>query len=239
MEVVRRGVRGDAALMAQMLLNDRLRELPERNGRPLVMLQEDGIFGEKSDGALRDWLARGLRVSKAPVIDGSVWGALGLRVEIDHRVPLVGQRHGGLCWQAAAEMLLGGQVTAGPGRASYDQRNALHATLKNLMAFGDSYGWRYIPPTTDAAAFASMLRQRPIWVAGNGIAGNGHAFGHAVVVSGMWGDGNSDGSSALLRIHDPWPGPGGRIFRTRFFSPAGIRLPGGAWFRPQAMLLPS
>ncbi|MBI3684195.1 MAG: hypothetical protein HY235_27795 [Acidobacteria bacterium] len=239
METVRRGSRGTAALMAQMLLNDRIRELPEQNGRPHQPLKEDGIFGEKSEKALLDFFSRGLRFSRQPVIDADTWRRLGLKVDIDHRVPLVGQKRGGLCWEAAAEMILGGRVSAGPGLASLDRRGALQADMANLKSFGDSYRWRYTAPTIDAAAFADLIHSRPIWVAGQGAAVNGQSFGHAVVVSGMWGDGDPNGSTALLRIHDPWPGPGGRIYSTRFFSMAGIRLPGGVWFRPQAMLIPN
>jgi hypothetical protein len=237
MEIVRRGRRGIAALMAQMLLNDRIRELPEQNGRPNQMLKEDGIFGEKSERAMRDYFSRGLRISHQPLIDSPTWFHLGLKVDIDHHVPLVGQKRGGLCWEAAAEMILGGRVSAGPGLASYDKRGALNPDLANLKAFGDSYHWLYAAPTVNAVVFASLLRHRPIWIAGQGAAGNGRMFGHAIVVSGMWGDGDPNGSTALLRIHDPWPGPSGRIYHTRFFSAAGIELPGRIWFRPQAMLI--
>ena len=129
-------------------------------------------------------------------------------------------------------------MTAGPGFADRDKRGALEPDLQNLKRFGDSYRWRFALPTLNAALFAGLLRKRPIWIAGQGAAGNGKVFGHAVVVSGMWGDGNPDGSTTLLRIHDPWPGPGGRVYSVAFFSSAGSRLPGGIWYRPLAMLIP-
>jgi hypothetical protein len=59
---------------------------------------------------------------------------------------------------------------------------------------------------------------RPVWIAGQGAAANGKRYGHAVVVSGMWGDGDAHGSTTLLRIHDPWPGPRGRVYDTYFFG---------------------
>lgn len=239
MENVKRGSRGTAALMAQMLLNDRIRELGDRNGRPVQPLVEDGIFGEKSEKALLDYFARGLRISHQAMIDADTWRRMGLKVEIDHKVRLIGQRHGGLCWQAAAEMVLGGQVIAGPGYAERDKRGALKAGLENLKLFGESYHWRFALPTLSAALFADLVRRRPIWIAGQGAAGHGQVFGHAIVVSGMWGDGDPNGTTALLRIHDPWPGPVGRVYSAAFFSSAGTRLPGGVWFRPQAMLIPN
>lgn len=239
MEVVKRGSRGTAALMAQMLLNCRLRELGDRNGRPVEVLAEDGVFGEKSERALRDFIERGMRISRPPLIDAGVWRRLGLQLEIDHRVPLIGQKHGGLCWQAAAEMVLGGRVTAGPGFAMRDPRGALKPDMENLKLFADSYRWRPLQPTTNVRAFADLLRQRPIWLAGQGTALSGRQLGHAVVVSGMWSDGDPTGTTTLLRFHDPYPGPAGRIYSVAFFSPAGVRLPGGIWFRPQILLVPN
>ena len=238
MEVVKRGSRGSCALMAQMLLNNRIRELGDRLGKPVPPLVEDGVFGEKSEKALIDFLDRGLRVSHRPVIDDVIWRRIGLTVEIDHKVRLIGQSHGGLCWQAAAEMVLGGQVTVGPGSADTDKRGALQPDLENLQRFAESYGWRFSLPTLNAVAFAALARQSPIWIAGQGVAGNGHAYGHAIVVSGMWSDGDPTGSTTLLRVHDPWPGPVGRIYHVAYFSVAGARLPGGIWFRPHAMLIP-
>lgn len=239
MDVVKRGSRGTAALMAQMLLNCRLRELGERNGRPLEVLAEDGVFGPKSELALRDFIERGMRISRPPVIDGAVWRSLGLKLEIDHRVPLIGQKGGGLCWQAAAEMVMGGQVTAGPGHAARDKRGALKADMENLIRFAESYRWRPVQPTTNVAVFAGLLRRRPIWMAGQGTALSGRQLGHAVVVSGMWSDGDPTGTTTLLRFHDPYPGPVGRIYSVAFFSPAGVRLPGGIWFKPQVLLQPN
>lgn len=239
MDVVKRGSRGTAALMAQMLLNCRLRELGDRNGRPVDALAEDGVFGEKSERALRDFIERGMRVSRPPVIDGGVWRSLGLKLEIDHRAPLIGQKGGGLCWQAAAEMVLGGNVTAGPGSALRDARGALKPDMENLRRFAESYRWRPLQPTTNVAVFASLLRRRPIWMAGQWTALNGRQWGHAVVVSGMWSDGDPTGTTTLLRFHDPYPGPVGRVYNVAFFSAAGVRLPGGIWFRPQILLMPN
>ncbi len=239
MEVVKRGSRGTAALMAQMLLNCRLRELGDRNGKPVEVLAEDGVFGEKSERALRDFFERGLRVSRPPLIDAGVWRGLGLQLEIDHRVPLIGQKQSGLCWQAAAEMVLGGRVTVGPGLAARSPRGALQPDMENLKRFAESYRWRALPPTTNVRVFAELLRRRPIWLAGQGTAASGRQLGHAVVVSGMWSDGDPTGTTTLLRFHDPYPGPVGRIYSVAFFSAAGVQLPGRIWFRPQAMLLPN
>lgn len=239
MEIVQRGSRGIAARMAQMLLNDRNRELPDDRGLVPADLAEDGAFGPKSERALVHFLQRGLRVSRAPVIDPFVWNALGLRVDIDHRLPLVAQPVGGQCWSAAAAMILGGPMSVHPGLAKFDRRGALDPSPANLRIFGESLGWRSVPTTTDAAVFASALRQRPMWVAGQGQAANGRRLGHAVVVSGMWGDGRPDGSTALLRFHDPWPPGHGRIYAVRFFSVAGTQLPGGIWFRPDVFLSPA
>jgi len=237
METVRQGSHGTAARMAQMLLNDRLMELPEEGGKPFVPLVTDGIFGPKSTKALTTFIARGAQVSHLPVIDDGLWRALGLVVAIDHRVVLVGQPHAGECWSAAAAMILGAPMSVHPGGASLTDKGRLVPDLQNLRRFGESLGWQSVPPTQNASAFAGYLQRGPVWIAGQGAAANGKRYGHAVVVSGMWGDGDAHGSTTLLRIHDPWPGPRGRVYDTYFFGPQGIRLPGGVWFRPDAVMV--
>ena len=239
MEVIRRGQHGTAAKLAQLLLNDRLSELIEVNGKPFVPLQTDGIFGPKSEKALIDFIARVMQVSRPPVIDDDVWRRLGLKIEIDHRVPLVGQPLGGLCWSAAAAMILGGPMSVSPGGATLGKRDSLEPSLENVAVFGESLGWRLLNQSTqNLATFVDLLRRKPLWMAGQGTAASGRRYGHAIVVSGLWSDGDSNGSSTLLRIHDPWPGPKGRIFDTWFFGPLGIRLPGNTWFKPETILVP-
>lgn len=238
METVKRGSRGLAARMAQMLLNDRINELPDGGGNNWVPLSTDGIFGPKSEKALMLFLSQAYQMSRMPLIDGEVWRKLGLKTEIDHRVTLVGQPAGGLCWSSAAAMVLGGPMSVSPGAANLTQRNSLEPSLANLQVFAQSLDWRMVPPTQNVAAFATLIRRSPVWVAGQGTSANGRRYGHAVVVSGMWSDGDPAGSSTLLRIHDPWPTPRGRIFDTLFFGPVGICLPGGVWLRPDAMLVP-
>jgi hypothetical protein len=239
MELVRRGSQGMAARMAQMLLNNRIAELPEQRGQPLQLLDTDGIFGDKSEAALKDFLARGAGISHAPIIDAQVWRQLGLKVELDHKVPLVGQAIGGQCWSAAAAMILGGPMSVTSGRAAFEKRGALKPDLSNMKDFADSLGWRAVMPTTNAVLFAEMMRRRPVWVAGQGQAGNGHIYGHAIVVSALWGDGDPSGTTTLMRINDPWPPGRGQIYDAYFFSNAGTRLPSGIWFRPNVILIPS
>lgn len=239
MELVKRGSHGTAARMAQLLLNDRLAELVEVGGRPFVPLQTDGIFGPKSERALVDFIARVMQMSRPPVVDADVWRRLGLQVEIDHRVPLVGQPIGGLCWSSAAAMILGGPMSVSPGQAQLNGRHALEPSLENVELFGQSLGWRLLTQSTyDLTLFTQLLRRTPLWMAGQGAGAHGRRYGHALVVSGLWSDGDRNGSSTLLRIHDPWPGPHGRIYDTWYFGPMGIRLPNNIWFRPETILVP-
>jgi hypothetical protein len=239
MEIVKRGSRGDAALMAQMLLNDRLIELGEGElGGYFDPLVTDGIFGKKSEALLVAVIAAKERMSLPPVIDARMWKALGLKIEFEHRITLVGQYKGGMCWNAAAAMILGGPMSVTSGGALLGKRQTLQPGEDNIRTFADALGWRIVPPPLPFPVFVAKLRAAPLWMAGEASFGRTTA-GHAMVVSGLWSDGDPSGGTTLLRIHDPWPGPRGRIYRTLFFSQKGIKLPGNTWFKPHTFLTPA
>jgi hypothetical protein len=57
------------------------------------------------------------------------------------------------------------------------------------------------PQSYTVDGFRALLEQRgPLWV---GVL-TGSGSGHAVVVTGMWSDGNPDGSDTCVRVVDPW-----------------------------------
>ncbi|HJQ31286.1 MAG TPA: papain-like cysteine protease family protein, partial [Pyrinomonadaceae bacterium] len=130
-------------------------------------------------------------------------------------VQLVPQLTGGSCWAAAAAMVVGwrdrvsidpAEVARGTGRwAEYtggllpDDRRAL-ANALGLVAE---------PPVGyTVSAFQRMLENNgPLWV---GVA---IPYGHAVTVTGIYGDGTPDGT--FVRINDPEPvGEGSQTTKT-------------------------
>ena len=58
--------------------------------------------------------------------------------------------------------------------------------------------------TWSVEGLASLLRRGPLWV------GGAQPSLHAVVIAGMWGDG--DAMTTCLLIYDPWPPGRGAIY---------------------------
>ena len=119
-------------------------------------------------------------------------------------VPLINQTHQTSCWAAAASMVCswrdGHPVnyndTARPGSV------ADYAALFGLVAEA--------PQSYRIDAFRQMLEQKgPLWLS-EAAPPNDPNFNpsspgyHAIVVTGMYGDNNPDGSTTFVRIQDPW-----------------------------------
>jgi V8-like Glu-specific endopeptidase len=119
-------------------------------------------------------------------------------------VPLINQTHDTSCWAAAASMVCSWRdgrivnLNDAPRPASV----ADYARYFNLVAEPlQSY---------TIGAFRQMLEQSgPLWLS-EAVSASDPSFDpsnpgyHAIVVTGLYGDGNSDGSDTFVRINDPW-----------------------------------
>ena len=127
-----------------------------------------------------------------------------------NEVPLVPQTTGMSCWAAAAAMLVGwreslavdpDELARGAGRWHEFQRGLHPVDVAALAA-----EWGLVMEQRDdiweVDQFRALLEQQgPLWV------GEASPGLHAIVVTGLFGDGTPDGTRA--RINDPWP-VGGR-----------------------------
>jgi D-alanyl-D-alanine dipeptidase len=129
------------------------------------------------------------------------------RTEFDvwNEVPLVPQLTGMSCWAAAAAMIIGWrdildadpeQVAAGAGRWS-EYRDGLRPL--DLEQFARAWGLVSQNKLDWSVAEMRALLQRhgPLWL------GEASPGLHSIVVTGMYGDGTTDGTH--VRINDPWP----------------------------------
>lgn len=135
---------------------------------------------------------------KAPVID------------INHNVRLFAQPTSMTCWSAAATMILGTNMSVGPGQAQLVQ-GGLGSQFENVEEFARAHGLRFhAPQSWTLKGLASLLERGPLWVAGR--VPSGHAF----VIGAMKGDGTAEGTE--LTIYDPWPPGVGKIVEISYLQ---------------------
>lgn len=195
MDTIRRGSRIPQVKLAQRLVNSGISPRPK--------LSEDGIFGLKTVAAVKQYQTS-RRLRSDGIVGRNTWRSLGVTIDISQRVILYGQPTNMTCWSAAATMLLGSNMSVGPGSANTGPRGGLLPSFSNVQSFADSYGLRMnAPQCWTTQGVANLLRRGPVWVAG------WVPTGHAVVYGGIHGDGAPDGT--LIVVYDPWPPGRGEI----------------------------
>lgn len=203
MQMLRLGHVGFTVELLQRLLNKAV----ARDGTGAALLDEDGRFGPKTDAAARAFQSRHRPLKVDGLVGRATWGALGLRHDVDHaRIRPFGQPNCMTCWTAAATMILGNQ-SVGPGSASLEPQGGLAGTIENVGKFAQGLGWRMLNHSPNATELIGLLRGTPLW-----LSGGGASWAHAVVLSGVWSDGDVSGDGTMFRIHDPWPVNVGRVY---------------------------
>jgi hypothetical protein len=234
MRTLRINSQGVEVFFLQRLLN----KAAARSGGRLRQISEDGIFGPReTDAAVRAFQAqtRSPQLSVNGIVDGHTWRALGLTVEIDHRVTLRAQTTDWSCWQAAATMISearGMRLSIGtsPQHMQYYLANGMdgHAAEAQLA---QELGWRPLNHSPGLSELIGLMRRTPIYVGGILTATGG---AHAVAFGGLYSDGQPDGT--VVKVYNPSPVGRGRIhqlFFDRMVSPLS-----GSPFVPFSFLAP-
>lgn len=133
-------------------------------------------------------------------------------------VELVPQLNGMSCWAASAAMVVGwrDRLSIDPAdiAGGLGDWKAYSAGLypKDHAALGDAWGLVKEPPQSySVEGFRRLLEQSgPLWI---GVA---VPSGHAVVVTGLSGDGTPAGT--IVRYHDPWPPDAGAAAQSKSFE---------------------
>ena len=177
--------------------------------RGLPALNEDSIFGQKTDAALRRFQARytgpGGRLVQDGVAGSATWRALKVNMEISHPLPRIGQNTGMTCWVVAGGLASGRMTSAIPGQAEFDPATdlgggGLGPSRANLALYAQSLGMRLlgdVPRNLDA--LAPHMYRGPIILVGDWVGGGKHA----VVGSGIFSAG--DPYLQMIRINNSLP----------------------------------
>lgn len=219
MDTLHRGSRGAETRLLQRLLNKAARA----DRITFIPLATDGFFGQHTDEALRAFQTRHHLTRTLGTADAATWRTLGAMIEILHPVALVGQPDETSCWAAAASMILGNMSPTiaashlGPGG------HGLSGEVEDHHAFAESLGWMMPMHSPGVGELIQLMRRTPLWV-----RGGGSDWAHAVVFSGIMGDGTAEGTA--VRIHDPWPPRQGRIYGSfldelHSMTTSGVRVP--------------
>lgn len=112
------------------------------------------------------------------------------------------------CWSAATTMILGSNMSVGPGSAQLSSSGGLKAydefgkpDDKNIMAFAASHELLiHWPQSWTAKGLAKVIVNGPVVMCGN------LPYLHAVVIGGISTDDTETGTT--LTVFDPWPAGG-------------------------------
>lgn len=214
MRVLRRGSSGLQVKFLQRLLN----KAESRAGISGTPLDEDGGFGALTENTLYQFQQRTFGLTPDNVVGPQTWRALGLQKAVEHNwVRMVPQRPGkaGTCWTAAASMIKGSLSVGSPGVPTDDA--GLPVDEKSLRTFSQGLGWEYLEYTPTLSTLINLVSRTPIWLTvifkySGRFAPD--SWGHTVVPSAVYTDGDPSGDGTLFRMHDPYPREKGRIFGT-------------------------
>ena len=213
MRTLRRGSRGiDVEFMQRLLVRADVREHADA-----PYFGSSGRFDEECDRAIRLFQRRHPGLVVDGIVGPQTWSALGLRSHREHPIQRYGQPTGMTCWSAAATMILGRNMSVGAGGATLCPTGGLDADHDNIEAFGRALGWRMPDHSPDVRELVGMLVASPLWI------GLQHASGrHAVVLRGVYSDGDPSAQGTMVRIRDPWPPGRGAVYGS-FANPVILR----------------
>jgi hypothetical protein len=214
MQVLRRGSSGLQVKFLQRLLN----KAESQAGISGTTLAEDGGFGTFTENALHKFQLRTPWLAADKTVGPQTWKALGLQKAVEHNwVRMVPQTpvKAGTCWSAAASMIKGPLSVGSQGVPTDD--DGMSADPDSLRTFAQGLGWDYLEYTPTLNTLINLVSRTPIWLA-VAFKYSGRfapdAWGHVVVPSAVYTDGDPSGDGTLFRMHDPYPRGKGRIFGT-------------------------
>ena len=215
MEVLQRGSNSPQVLLLHLLLNKKLHSNLSSNPATAAGLS----FGPVTESAVLNFQQRQRTLKVDGVVGLRTWKALGNVIDINHKAQHFFQPDPTTCWSAAVTIMLGTNMSVGPGGAMLDapgtgKAGALSVPdprrpgvpADNINKFAKAYGLNSSAPQTyTAQRLASFLFHGPFVMMGFSLKTATSQTRHAYVVAGMIGDG-SDGCT-MLHVLDPLRAP--------------------------------
>ena len=225
--MLRMGSRGPDVIAVQNALN--LGVVPN------PMLVADGIFGSKTDRAVRAYQTQrriGADGIVGPITQCVLRGVPRRTAPSIHAVRLIPQPTPSTCWAAATAMMKNStpqqiidrtpdhlKSSTGGTRNFSDNADNVSGNQEFARVHGLTY---HAPQSWSVPGFKGLVTRSPVmvsmlWNASEYAAGRGSS-GHRVVVYGIDSDDDPTGMGTLLHIHDPWAPNVGKTHQKSYYA---------------------
>lgn len=233
MRVLRNPSQGVEVTFLQCLLNKAARS---SRGR-LRGISEDGLFRGATQRAVRAFQSSSHtpRLVDDGIVGRHTWHALGLRVDIEHRITLRAQMTNWNCWQAAATMVgeargYNVSVATSPEHMQHYLMSGASGRAANEQ-LARELGWNLLNHSPSLPELEHIMRRTPIYVSGI-LTSTGGA--HAVAFGGLYSDKSPGGT--IIKVYNPSPVGAGMIHALRFTSM--VSPISGSLFLPNNFMVP-
>lgn len=224
--ILKNGSYGPEVKKLQEALNAKLKPTP-----PLV---PDSRFGQFTHATVlafqrKNWLVEDGQAG--PATQACLYDTEAF-APILHKVSFIAQPTNTTCWATSTAMMKNSSVPVviaktPPDMILPDGSLANSSETDQAIVTGQRYasihGLRCNAPMSwSVELLRQALSRGPLmfdmlWRVDEYTAGHGSP-GHMIVVVGMRGDSNPDGTGTTLRIHDPWPPNRGKIYSKGYFK---------------------
>lgn len=212
----------------------RLQEALNLKLKPVPALVPDGRFGNFTHTAVlsfqrKNWLVEDGQAG--PATQSCLYDTEAF-APILHKVPFIPQPTNTTCWAASTAMMTNSTVPnviakTPPDMIASDGGLLNSSGSDQAIVTGQRYGRIHglrcnAPMSWSVDLLKQALSRGPLmfdmlWRVDEYTAGRGSP-GHMIVVVGMRGDGNPDGTGTTLRIQDPWAPNRGKIYSKGYFK---------------------
>ncbi len=209
MITLRRGSNAPEVMLLQRLLNTHYMSTPSAD-----VLNEDGIFGGRTDALLRrfqgEYTGPAGRLPTTGSTDPATWRALDLRADVAHSVPQVGQTGQMSCWVVCAGLASGSMQSRIPETARFNPANrpapgggpggGLPDDRPNLTRYAADNNMRLLAQLPRGVSdLITHIRRGPAILIGVWQSGGLHA----VVISAAYQTGQA--YTSMIRVNNPAP----------------------------------